>query len=470
MLKNVLQHSKICVLVFDLCTLNFAMYIAPAILLNFNELCLSYHYFVQVIFLNALWIFISYFKNIYDGFLFTESTVIIRSTLRACSAFLFFTGLFFFILSLESFEKSCTFSLFVLTSCLFVFLLIIERFILLGCRKKIKNTIVNLYNVVLIGSQQVVSKINSLIADSPFIYNVVGAFSWSRTEKTAMKLQPLYKGDYDNFLDFISSNKVHEIYCEYNNSSLSRMQQIQSEADKRMIRLQFLFDYPEVMNMNARIFTGFGKYPMLTLRAEPLQEEYNQIVKRFLDMTVSFLVVLFLMSWLLPGIALLIKIDSKGPVFFRQIRSGKGNRPFVCYKFRSMHINDTADCKQASPNDARLTRMGRFLRRTSLDELPQFFNVLKNDMSVIGPRPHMLVHTEKYKMLLDNYMIRHFIKPGITGWAQVSGFRGETRELAEMEKRIQHDVYYLENWSFFFDLKILFLTIWILLRKNDKAY
>lgn len=202
----------------------------------------------------------------------------------------------------------------------------------------------------------------------------------------------------------------------------------------------------------------------------PLQDGFNQFVKRSLDIVLSIIVILCILSWLTPILALLIKLDSSGPVFFKQLRSGKNNQPFVCYKFRSMYVNDLADIAQATLNDARFTRFGRFLRRTNLDELPQFFNVLINDMSVVGPRPHMLAHTEKYKKLLDNYMVRHFVKPGITGWAQASGYRGETKLLSEMDVRVQHDVYYLENWSFFFDVRIIVLTTWLLLRKDEKAY
>ncbi|MGF7230673.1 sugar transferase [Arachidicoccus sp.] len=202
----------------------------------------------------------------------------------------------------------------------------------------------------------------------------------------------------------------------------------------------------------------------------PLKGVFSRFIKRSFDIALSVIVIISIMSWLVPLLSLLIKLESKGSVFFVQYRSGKNGVPFKCYKFRSMYINNQADTLQACMDDIRFTKIGRFIRRRSIDELPQFFNVLKNDMSVIGPRPHMLMHTEKYKRLLNDYMVRHFIKPGITGWAQVSGFRGETKKLEEMGKRIQHDVFYLENWSFLFDIRITFKTIWILLKKDKKAY
>jgi len=196
----------------------------------------------------------------------------------------------------------------------------------------------------------------------------------------------------------------------------------------------------------------------------------NGIIKRAFDILFSLSIIVFVLCWLTPIIALLIKLDSRGPVFFKQLRSGRDNKPFYCYKFRSMVVNNDADQKQAVKGDARVTRLGAFLRKSSIDELPQFFNVLMGDMSVVGPRPHMLKHTQDYSSLVDHYMVRHFLTPGITGWAQVNGFRGEIKEPSSLFKRIEADIWYLENWSFILDLKIVFLTIWQSMRRNENAY
>jgi putative colanic acid biosynthesis UDP-glucose lipid carrier transferase len=177
------------------------------------------------------------------------------------------------------------------------------------------------------------------------------------------------------------------------------------------------------------------------------------------DCVFSLFVILFIFSWLFPILAVIIKLESRGPVFFTQIRSGRDNNPFKCYKFRSMRVNKDADHMQATRGDNRITPIGAFLRRTSLDELPQFFNVLIGNMSVVGPRPHMIKHTDQYSQLIDRFMVRHFLKPGITGWAQVKGLRGETKTVDAMLKRVEADVWYLENWSFLLDLKIIFLTM-----------
>lgn len=208
----------------------------------------------------------------------------------------------------------------------------------------------------------------------------------------------------------------------------------------------------------------------LPVYGHPLEHPGNRRLKRVMDVTISLLVLVFIMSWLTPVLALLIKLDSRGPVFFKQLRSGKHNQSFMCYKFRSMRVNAEANTLQATKEDARLTRVGRFLRRTSLDELPQFFNVLCNQMSIAGPRPHMLLHTEQYGALIENYMQRHLVKPGITGWAQVCGYRGETRRLFEMEQRVQHDLFYLQYWTPAFDRKIIWMTVKLLVRRTGNVY
>jgi putative colanic acid biosynthesis UDP-glucose lipid carrier transferase len=192
--------------------------------------------------------------------------------------------------------------------------------------------------------------------------------------------------------------------------------------------------------------------------------------KRAFDLIFSALVVLLLLSWLLPLLALLIKIESRGPVLFKQLRTGKHGQPFYCYKFRSMRMNAEADAKQASKGDRRITRVGAFLRPTSLDELPQFVNVLKGEMSVVGPRPHMLSHTAYYAQTIGHFMDRHQVMPGITGLAQVSGYRGETKEVEAMAKRVDADIKYLSNWSFLLDLRIVLLTILQAFKHNENAF
>ncbi len=191
----------------------------------------------------------------------------------------------------------------------------------------------------------------------------------------------------------------------------------------------------------------------------PLDNFSNRLFKRIFDILFSSVVILFLFSWLFPIVAIIIKLDSPGPIFFQQKRTGIDNEIFNCLKFRTMQVNDDADSKQAQANDSRISRVGAILRKYNVDEMPQFFNVLFGEMSVVGPRPHMLKHTDQYSALINHYKVRHYVKPGVTGWAQVNGYRGLTDELWKMEKRVEYDMEYLKNWSFFWDLKIIYLTL-----------
>lgn len=205
-------------------------------------------------------------------------------------------------------------------------------------------------------------------------------------------------------------------------------------------------------------------------RRDPLNLFFNQQVERVFDIMFSLLVIITLFPVIVPTVAFAIRIDSKGPVFFRQLHLGKNGSPFWCFKFRTMTINGDSDKKQATQNDPRITKVGAFLRKSSLDEFPQFYNVLIGDMSVVGTRPHMLKHTEEYSPIIDEFKIRHFINSGITGYAQVNGFRGETKNNFLMNKRVECDNWYLENWSLSLDLKIIFLTVINAIRGEKNAY
>ena len=223
-------------------------------------------------------------------------------------------------------------------------------------------------------------------------------------------------------------------------------------------------------NLHLRLIPElYGDVTLFTNRREPLTFIENKFLKRTFDIVVSALTCLVLLPFL-PIVALIIKMQSPGPLFFVQKRTGLNGHTFKCYKFRSMHVNNQADTLQATKDDPRKFPFGEFMRKTNIDEFPQFFNVLKGDMSIVGPRPHMMLHTEMYGKLIDKYMVRHFCRPGITCWAQVTGFRGETKELWQMEERIRRDIWYLENWTFWLDLKIILKTALTIIRPDKQAY
>jgi Undecaprenyl-phosphate glucose phosphotransferase len=269
--------------------------------------------------------------------------------------------------------------------------------------------------------------------------------------------------------DFCAQNEVHEIYCCAPNVESNQLQQLIAFGLNSLIKVKLITE-PGAFDQSTIQLDKYDKLPGLNIAIIPLDESRNQFLKRIFDIAFSSIFILLVMSWLVPLLTIIIKLDSKGPVFFLQDRSGKDNKSFKCMKFRTMVVNREADMKQATANDPRITNLGAFLRKTSIDELPQFINVFLGSMSVVGPRPHMLKHTVEYSKLIETFMGRHYVKPGITGLAQCLGYRGETRTLEEMENRVRLDRYYIENWTFWLDIKIIFLTVVSLIRGSDKAY
>lgn len=273
----------------------------------------------------------------------------------------------------------------------------------------------------------------------------------------------------DNCVAYAVKNNIREIYSTILPQKHNKVDHLVEVAERHCVRVKFVPDFTEMVHAPCYV-EYLDKFPVISLQSEPLEEAQNRAKKRAFDILFSLFVTVFILSWLMPILAILIKLESKGPVFFRQLRSGKDNKPFWCYKFRSMKVNNESDATQATKNDARVTKLGAFMRKTSIDELPQFFNVLIGNMSVVGPRPHMLKHTEQYSALISRYMIRQFLQPGITGWAQVNGLRGETKEPMLMQKRVVHDIWYMENWSLMLDIKIAFLTAIQAFKGDAHAY
>ncbi|WP_299332727.1 undecaprenyl-phosphate glucose phosphotransferase [uncultured Psychroserpens sp.] len=273
----------------------------------------------------------------------------------------------------------------------------------------------------------------------------------------------------ETYFEYIKDAEIDEIYCSISELTNSQISEIVDFADNNLKILKFLPDNKEIYSKKLK-YEYYDYIPILSLRDIPLEDSFNMVVKRIFDIFFSSLVIIFILSWLTPIIAILIKIESKGPVFFKQSRNGFNYKEFDCYKFRSMTPNKDAHLFQATRGDQRITKIGKFIRKTSIDELPQFFNVLFGDMSVVGPRPHMVSHTNIYAKKIDKFMVRHFVKPGITGLAQVSGFRGEIETDKDIIGRVKYDIFYIENWSILLDLKIITQTFVNAVKGEDKAY
>jgi Undecaprenyl-phosphate glucose phosphotransferase len=465
----VLRFSRWLNFIMDLLMLNISIIIAFNLILADKPLVYR-QALPYLLIINFGWLFAQSILKIYDDYIHRNSVSLFSRAIKAYFIFAAFIGVIFFI-SMQNdtlhLRESTQLYFYIALLVLFSMGLLINRLFLLSIRKSIRHKL-SLYrkNVIIVG-QNAFSKNHLFAQNKTSQYNILGVF-YDEKDDIAINAD-MYLGTTADCIPYMRNHKVDEIFCTIPGTTKEDVDVLMQEADRNLTRFRLVPDYHQY-------FTGavnvemIDNVPVMSSRNEPLEDIKNALSKRLFDLAFSTLVIVFVLSWLMPIIAFIIKLESKGPVFFRQLRSGRSNESFYCLKFRSMTVNEHADHVQATKGDQRITKVGAFLRKTSLDELPQFFNVFVGNMSIVGPRPHMLKHTEEYAALIDKFMVRHFLKPGITGWAQVTGLRGETKTTEEMANRVEADVHYLENWSLLFDLKIIFLTVWNIFKGEENAY
>lgn len=315
----------------------------------------------------------------------------------------------------------------------------------------------NLRRIVVIGHDDLTENfIKFVTGNDDYGYQLFGSFSLVDTTPA-------------DIIAFCIENDIDEIYLSLEKTTTKQVSFFIDYVDNNLKLLKFLPSRKDLLSANLKV-DYYGVIPVMASRTTPLNDPLNYFIKRVFDIVFSSLVIIFIMSWLTPLIAILIRLESKGPIFFKQKRNGLDYEEFNCYKFRSMFVNENADIDEAVKNDPRITKVGAFLRKTSIDEMPQFFNVFVGTMSVVGPRPHMLNFTEKYAVKVNKFKARHFIKPGITGMAQTHGYRGEIENDTDIINRIKYDIFYMESWSLLLDLKIIYLTIKNAIKGEKKAY
>ena len=355
---------------------------------------------------------------------------IIRRATSTCFMMLLFVSLIIFV-SKPFADFPRTF-LFYSMLAYFIFMLT-ERIILRKILMRFRANKGNLKNVILVG----------------FFYDG----ECTNQEMAAKRLGGT--GDIYGWLT-VHSN-INEIYGYFPKEQHDTINMMSKFCDNHLIRFYYI---PAINVFKGNMAITFMEgIPVIARREEPLRKDSNKLAKRIFDIIFSSFVLLLIFPWIFIFVSVMIKIQSPGPIFFLQERTGLDGKIFKCIKFRSMKVNNDADEIQATKNDPRKFPFGDFMRKTNIDELPQFINVFLGDMSVVGPRPHMLKHTAEYSKLINHFMVRHFAKPGITGLAQVSGFRGETRYIDQMEGRVKKDIEYIENWTFLLDLKIIVKTV-----------
>ena len=351
----------------------------------------------------------------------------------------------------------------------FFVLLMISRFLSMKLLKYIRAQGYNFKTFVVVGANESGERIRKILAkDLTYGYKFLGFFDANADPLIVDSASVL--GDFNAIQKFVAERKVDEMYVALHIDQIEVINKLTQICEQNMVRIKFIPDF-QLYTKSSKVEVSFYENtPVLMFRTEPLEYAINRLLKKAFDVVFSLLVIVLVFPWLFPVIMLLIKIESPGPVFFKQERSGRDNRSFMCYKFRSMYVNGLAHRKQAEKGDSRITRFGSFIRKTSIDELPQFFNVFLGDMSVVGPRPHMVNLAKEYSDLINNYLVRQYAKPGITGWAQVNGYRGETKELVDMENRVEYDIWYIENWSLVLDIKIIIKTIINVVKGEENAY
>lgn len=319
--------------------------------------------------------------------------------------------------------------------------------------------------VVIVGMNDTASRLYSMMTTDGYGYAVVGVFDDNAVSSVVEGQSVMPVGELDGF---IRANEVEEIFCTLTGDNESALLKSIEVADNNAVTLHIVPQLTRFVNRGFAV-NEIGRLPVMTPLNSPLASRFNIFVKRMLDIMASVVGVALFPLFFIP-IAISIRLTSPGPIFYRQERTGLKGRTFNCLKFRTLLYDPSADESPVAKSDPRVTAVGRFLRKTSLDELPQVFNVLKGDMSIVGPRPHMVSHTDIYRNLVDRYMLRHTVKPGITGWAQVNGLRGGTDHLWKMERRVECDVWYIEHWSLLLDVKIIVRTLFNIVKGDDNAY
>lgn len=430
---------------------------------NYNSINVLSNEGTNLIYNNLLWIILSRIYKPYEIKRFQTSDKMLSKSFKLLLIFTLIKSANHILL--KDFENMSAL-IFIEQLLLFYFIATFLRISLVYLLKFLRKKGFNSKNVLIVGiNKESLRLIRLFKKDQSFGYKIIGYID----DVKNVDIDLNYFGNLSQIENIIKNNNIDEIYKTINEKE-GDSKEIISLCEDHFIRIKLIPNFQK-HTLNRRVSTDFYKdQPIIHLRKEPLEYLINKIQKRTFDVLFSLSIILLVYPWLFPLVILLQKLTSKGPVFFIQKRSGQDNVVFGCVKFRTMFMNKESELKGTLKNDPRITPFGKLLRKTRIDELPQFINVFKGEMSVVGPRPHMLKHTEEYSKLVDEFLVRQFVKPGITGWAQTTGYIDENKKLQEMKDKVKKDVWYIENWSFILDLKIIALTILNIIRKDKNAY
>ena len=411
-------------------------------------------------FITLFWLISSYLTGFYSVYRFTKNLRI--STLLARQFFIFILGYFAYF---GAFREGIVVNNQFLILASILATITFFKFTVQYSLKKYRATGNNYRTTVVLGDDTSTKQVIQVFKSKANLgYKFLGFFSENKHN------DPLFLGNFLQVFQYAEENHIDEIYCSLTQLTNEQVKKINKFANEKGILLKLIPNASELYSKNQSVQYYDDALMVLSVKRLPFEFVENFYIKRIFDIIFSFFVCLFVLSLLWPILFVLVKLESKGPLLFRQKREGINGSEFTCYKFRSMKLNEQSEKSHVTKNDARVTKMGAFMRKTSVDELPQFLNVLKGEMSVVGPRPHLESLSIEYQRDVENYLKRHIVKPGITGLAQVSGCRGEIKKKADIMNRIRFDIFYIENWSFFLDIKIIFKTILNVFQGEEKAY
>lgn len=461
--KQFKQYLQLLLIFLDVILLNTSYLIASLFFVKTQTIGEINYYLLFWFSLNISWILLSLIFGVYSGKIIVDFESFTKRTGQVYILWVVFCLFHLVIVREVSFPRSFIF--FSISN--FAVALIINRFIYFIVKHyvRIKHHWDN--KILILGFNDTSKKLASYLEEEGLNIELVG-FIEDEGNIHELTNYPIVANINDT-IKIAKELSVNEIFSTITPEQNHYVYTLMNEAENKCVRFKVVPNLSVFLSKPV-VVDYIRDLPILALRSDPLEDVANRVKKRVLDIIVSSLVILFILSWLIPIIGILIFLESKGPIFFAQLRTGKNLEPFYCLKFRSMKINKDSDLKQATKNDSRVTRVGAFLRKTSLDEFPQFINVLKGDMSLVGPRPHMVKHTDDFSKVVDHYMLRQFLKPGITGWAQINGYRGEIASADQIKDRVSSDLWYLEHWTVWLDLRIIFLTVFKVFTGDKNAY
>lgn len=449
MIKGYSTYLKPIAILIDLIVLNVTMFVLT------NEVMVP----ASIVFFNTTWLLIAINTKLYVIFRYTKMPKVVSRLLLQFAYYYLSYFAYFGIFKEGDNIQNQRVTLTIIFGVIFVL-----KLLYVFTLRKYRVGGGNFRNVVILGGSQSVETLKNLFEERNYLgYNYIGYFSDKHFEKEN------YLGKLEDSFDYILENNIDEVYCSVTAFSREKLKKVIEFGEEHYITVKLI---PTTTGMFSKgIEVEYYDYvPVLSLKKLPFDNPLIKYSKRFFDIVFSLVVIVFVLSWLSILLFIIIKIETKGPFVFKQVRDGLNGSQFHCYKFRSMGVNKDSDLKQATREDIRVTRVGKFIRKTSIDEVPQFINVFLGDMSVVGPRPHMISHSKKYSKRIDRYFMRNLVKPGVTGLAQVRGFRGEIEKESDMENRVRLDLFYINNWSFVLDIKIIFQTVFNAMRGEEKAY